>query len=107
MARLRTPSEVVEFVLKNRSEGMGARSTGRVYDKSHGTILRWEERLADTVDAWLPPAPEGRDVMLEGDEVYTRVGEHLPPLGQRRLDIDFFQSVRVAIGSAPWRGERR
>jgi transposase-like protein len=39
MARLRTPSSVVEFALKNRSEGMGARATGRVYNKSHGTIL--------------------------------------------------------------------
>ena len=79
MARLRTPSLVVEFALKNRSEGMGVRATGRVYDKSHATILRWEERLADSTDTWSPPAPEGRDVTLEGDEVYTRVGENLPP----------------------------
>ena len=79
MARLRTPSPVVEFALKNRSEGMGVRATGRVYDKSHATILRWEERLADYTDAWSPPAPEGREVTLEGDEVYTRVGETLPP----------------------------
>jgi transposase-like protein len=88
MARLRTPSSVVEFAMKNRSEGMGARATGRVYDKSHGTILRWEERLADHVDTWSPPAPEGSTVTLEGDEVYTRVGENLPPLGQRRVDVN-------------------
>ena len=80
MARLRTPSQVVEFALKNRSEGMGARATGRVFNQSHTTVLRWEERLAEFTDAWSPPAPEGSDVTLEGDEVYTRVGENLPPL---------------------------
>jgi hypothetical protein len=76
MARLRS---VVEFALKNRSEGIGVRATERVYDRSHATILRWEERLADNTDAWSPPVPEGREVTLEGDEVYTRVGENLPP----------------------------
>jgi transposase-like protein len=80
MARLRTPSQVVEFALKNRSEGMGARATGRVFDKSHTTVLRWEERLAEFTDAWSPPVPEGSDMTLEGDEVYTRVGENLSPL---------------------------
>jgi len=81
MARLRTPSQVVEFALKNRSEGMGVRATGRLLDKSHTRVLRWEERWAAFTDAWSPPAPEGSDVTLAGDEVYTRVGENLfPPL---------------------------
>jgi transposase-like protein len=31
MARLRTPSTVVEYALNSRSEGMGVRATGRVY----------------------------------------------------------------------------
>jgi transposase-like protein len=80
MARLRTPSKVVEFALKNRSEGMGARATERVFDKSHTTVLRWETRLGEVAEAWSPPAPPGSDVTLAGDEVYTRVGENLPPL---------------------------
>jgi hypothetical protein len=79
MARLRTSSSVVEFALKNRSEGMGVRGTGRVYDKPHATILRWEERLANNTEAWSPPVPEGRDVTLEGDEVYTHVARTFPP----------------------------
>ena len=80
MARLRTPSKIVEYALQSRSEGMGIRATGRVYGKSHATIIRWEERLARQREAWSPPAPEGSEVTLEGDEVYTRVGENLPPL---------------------------
>jgi predicted Zn finger-like uncharacterized protein len=80
MARLRTPSRVVEYALKSCSEGMGMRATGRVYGKSHATIIRWQEQLARQGEAWLPPALEGSEVTLEGDEFYTRVGENLPPL---------------------------
>ena len=80
MARLRTPSRVVEYALKSRSEGMGMRGTGRVYGKSHATIIRWQERLARQGEAWSPPTPEGSEVTLEGNELYTRVGENLPPL---------------------------
>lgn len=80
MARLRTPSSVVAMALNSRTEGTGARATGRVFGKSHSTILRWEARLANHVDEWSPPAPRDREVTLEGDEVYTRVGENLPPL---------------------------
>lgn len=77
MARLRTPSSVVATALKGRSEGLGVRATGRLFGASHSTILRWEVRLARRADAWSPPAPRGREVTLEGDEVYTRVGENL------------------------------
>ena len=44
MSRLRTPSSVVEYALNSRTEGLGVRATGRVYKKSHATILRWEQR---------------------------------------------------------------
>ena len=42
-------------------------------------MLRWEERLANLVDAGFPSAPAEREVTLEGDEVYTLVGENRPP----------------------------
>lgn len=80
MSRLRTPSSVVSFALNARTEGMGVRATGRTFGKSHTTIMRWEERLASKIDDWSPPAPAGSDVTVEGDEVYTSVGENLPPL---------------------------
>jgi len=79
MARLRTPTSVVSLALKIRTEGMGIRASGRILEKSHVSIMRWEQRLADQQQHWSPPAPEGGDITLEGDEVYTRVGENLPP----------------------------
>lgn len=79
MARLRTPSMVVSAAINVRTEGLGVRATGR-FDKSHSTIIRWKRRLAVQVSQWSPPAPDGADVTLEGDEVYTRVSENLSPL---------------------------
>lgn len=79
MARLRTPTSIVSLALKMRGEGMGVRASGRVLDKSHSTILRWQQRLSDQESAWSPTAPDGSDVTLENDELYTRVGENLPP----------------------------
>jgi len=80
MFRLHTPLSTVTLALKMRSEGMGIRASGRVLGKSHSNIIRWEKRLAAQANAWSPPAPESADLPLEGDELYTRVGENLPPL---------------------------
>ena len=71
---------LVSLALNVRTEGMGIRATGRAFQKSHSTIMRWEQRLAAQTAQWSPPAPLGADVTVEGDEVYTRVGENLPPL---------------------------
>jgi transposase-like protein len=86
MARLRTEPQVVSMAMKVRSEGLGLRATGRVLDKSAASIINWEKRLSAQVSNWSPPAPEAGNVTLEGDEVYTRVGENLPPRNVRRLD---------------------
>ena len=88
MARLRTAPEVVALALKMRSEGMGIRASGRVLEKSHSTIIRWEERVKAQEEFWSPPAPNHSDVTIESDELYTRVGENLPPQRVRRMDID-------------------
>jgi transposase-like protein len=79
MARLRTPTSTVSIALKMRSEGMGVRASGRVLDKSHATILRWQQRVAQQEADWSPCAPESGDVTLEHDELYTRVNENVPP----------------------------
>lgn len=79
MARLRTPSALVAAAINVRTEGLGVRATGRSFGKAHSTIIRWEQRLAGQLEHWSPPAPDGADITLEGDEVYTRVGKNHPP----------------------------
>ena len=79
MARMRTPTLVVSLALKMRTEGMGIRATGRVLEKPHAAIIGWERRVAAKEAAWTPPAPTDGEITVEGDEVYTRVGENLPP----------------------------
>ena len=86
MSRLRTSPNVVSLALKMRSEGMGIRASGRVLEKSHVSIMRWEQKMADQAQQWSPSAPAGSDVTIEGDEVYTRVGENLSPLRVKRMD---------------------
>ncbi len=80
MSRLRTSANVVSLALKMRTEGMGIRASGRVLEKSHTSIMRWEQKLVELQQQWSLPAPSGSDITIEGDEVYTRVGENLPPL---------------------------
>lgn len=79
MAGLRTSANEVGLALKMRSEGMALRASGRVLGHSHTTIANWEKRVANQEHSWSPPAPETSDLTLEGDELYTRVGENLPP----------------------------
>jgi len=55
MSRLRTPANVVFFALKMRTEGMGIRASGRVLEKSHTSIMRWEQKLATQSQQWSPP----------------------------------------------------
>jgi hypothetical protein len=67
------------MAMKVRSEGLGIRATSRVLGKSDGSIINWEKRLSAQLSNWSPNAPEGGEVTGEGDEIYTRVGENLPP----------------------------
>lgn len=68
------------MALKMRGEGMGVRASSRVLDKSHSTILRWEEQMARQASQWSPPTTAGGEVTLESDELYTRYAVNLPPL---------------------------
>jgi hypothetical protein len=90
MAKLRTAPEVIALAMKVRSEGLGIRATGRVLGKASGSIINWEKRLSEKVSSWSPPAPDGSEVTVEGDEVYTRVGENLPPRNVPRMDNPFY-----------------
>lgn len=86
MWRLRTSSEVVEMALNARGEGLGVRAAARVVKKSPSQITLWEERMSHHLENYSPPAPSEGEVTVEGDELYTRVGENLPPRSVRGMD---------------------
>lgn len=92
IARLRTAPEVIAMAMNVRREGLGIRATGRVLKKSAASIITWEQRFSAQLSNWSPNAPEGGDVTLEGDEVYTRVGENLPPRRLPRLDNALYRT---------------
>jgi len=73
MSRLRNSSKKVALAIKMRTEGTGLRAVGRNLDRSHSTIIYWEQRLVNVEKQWSPNAPENGDITLEGDELYTRV----------------------------------
>jgi len=58
---------VVSLALKRRSEGMGIRDSGRVLEKSHASIMGWEQKLATQSQQWSPPAPAGTAITVEGN----------------------------------------
>jgi len=51
-----------------------------------GCGKRFSERTGTPMSRLRTPA--GGDITVEGDEVYTRVGENLPPLKVKRMDSD-------------------
>ncbi len=79
MSKLRNSAEKVALAIKIRGEGNGLRATARILGKSHATIIGWEKRLAQMKEKWSPAAPQGGDVTIEGDELYTRVKKHSLP----------------------------
>lgn len=105
MARLRTPVGKVEMAIKMRGEGLGIRATARVLAKSPSSITGWEKRLSDQLPEWSPKAPEGGEVTLEGDELYTRVAENLPPRTVGRLDNQFHRKRKPILGRSQSRNE--
>jgi transposase-like protein len=98
MARLRSAPEVIALAMKVRSEGLGIRATGKVLEKSGTSIINWEKRLSEQVSNWSPPAPERSEVTLKGDEVYTRVGENLPPRSLPRVDDSLYRTNQSLLG---------
>jgi len=89
MANLRTPVEKISLAMKARSEGLGLRATGRILGVAANSVVKWEKHLSAALSNWSPPAPTEREITIEGDEVYTRVGENLPPRSKSRMDNPF------------------
>ena len=81
MAGLKTPVSVIWQVVKARTEGMGFNAAARTFEKAKTTILAWERKFLDLHQVLFLYALVHKflALVLEGDEVYTKVQKNVPP----------------------------
>jgi transposase-like protein len=81
MEKLKKPISFIIHVLKSRSEGMGFNAACRVFEISKNTLLNWERRFAGLKGPLLIYSLLHTFLtqLIEGDEVYTKVGKNVPP----------------------------
>src|SRR2546425_8277294 len=81
MEGVKTPVSVIWQVLKARTEGLGFNAAARTFEKAKKTILAWERKFIDLHQVLFLYAlvHEFLALVLEGDEVYTKVQKHVPP----------------------------
>lgn len=81
MENLKTPLSKIASAIALRSEGLGLRATGRLLGVSKREVTHWEKRFASQKAALKVYARvhEFLQLTFEADEVYTRVGQNLPP----------------------------
>src|SRR5947209_11906380 len=81
MAGVKTPVSVIWQVLKARTEGMGLNAAARTFEKAKNTILAWERKFLDLQQVLFLYAlvHELLEVVIEGDEAYTKVQKNVPP----------------------------
>ncbi|MGL5033847.1 MAG: hypothetical protein ACRC6M_08610, partial [Microcystaceae cyanobacterium] len=78
IAGLDTPLSEIIKVLKARMEGMGLNAAVRAHGYSKQTILNWEKKLSGLQETLFlySLANEFVKLVIEGDELYTKVGKN-------------------------------
>lgn len=80
MAGLKTPLSRIITILKARTEGLGLNASARTFNVSKKSILDWEWRLAQLRPtlALYALLHQFISLVIEGDELYTKVGKNTP-----------------------------
>lgn len=81
LQNLRTPVSKIWNVINNRTEGLGLNATARVSGVSKNTILDWENKFTDLYQILFIYSISHCfiQLLIEGDEFYTKVGKNVPP----------------------------
>lgn len=68
-------------VLKSRTEGQGVNATARIFNISKNTLLNWETRFTKLHKILFiySLVHEFLKLVIEGDEIYTKVDKNVPP----------------------------
>ena len=77
---LKTPISFIIMVLKARAEGLSVNATCRLMGITKKTLLEWERRFGPLRQALLIYSllHQYIQLIIEGDELYTRVGKNTP-----------------------------
>src|SRR2546425_12768045 len=77
----KTPVSVIWQVVKARTEGMGLNAAARTFEKAKNTILAWERKFLDLHQVLFLYAlvHEFLELVIEGDEAYTKGQKNVPP----------------------------
>lgn len=78
---IRKPISLIVQVITARTEGMGVNAACRTFNLAKNTLINWEVRFAGIKATLLLYALLHcyLKLIIEGDEVYTRVGRNVPP----------------------------
>lgn len=81
LAGIRKPVGVIVQVIKARTEGVGLNAACRIFNLAKNTILNWERRFVGIKETLLLYAllHQFLQFIIEGDELYTRVGKNTSP----------------------------
>jgi hypothetical protein len=81
LQNLKKPISLIWQVIKARTEGQSVNATGRIFSISPNTILAWERKFTHLYQVLFiySLAQAFLKLMIEGDEVYTKVNKNVPP----------------------------
>lgn len=80
LERLKKPISLIATVFNARSEGMALNATCRTFNIAKNTLLDWETKFSELKESLMVYALMQTFVtqVIEGDELYTKVGKNLP-----------------------------
>ena len=78
---LKTPVFRIIMILTALSEGLGINATTRVFCVGKNSIYRWRNRLSSLRQTLMlySLCHQFIQLIVEGDELYTKIGKNLPP----------------------------
>jgi hypothetical protein len=101
---LKTPLSRIVEILQALNEGLGVNAVCRVFGVSKNSLYRWQERLSDLKPTLLLYAlcHQFLNLMVEGDELYTKVKKRFPR-GRSRVDYRTAGAgVSLYLGTPLW-----
>lgn len=81
MEGLKTPVSAIWTVIKARTDGIGLNAATRTFDFAKNTILSWERKFSGLRQVLFlyTLVHEFLELVIEGDEAYTKVHHNVPP----------------------------